>query len=142
MAAIILLADDQYLLQHRDAKPDIFYPGHWGFFGGALEPGEFPETALTRELDEELGIRVLPSELTFFSEFTFDFRFVEGTRIARLFFECRLKPGDETRLRLSEGQGMAVFRSEEALTRLRMTPYDGFALWMHAHRGRFVAQAP
>ena len=34
----------------------IFYPGHWGLFGGAMEPGEAADAALRRELQEELGL--------------------------------------------------------------------------------------
>ena len=33
--ALIVLDDGRYLLQLRDQKPKIFYPGHWGLFGGA-----------------------------------------------------------------------------------------------------------
>src|SRR5262249_32847766 len=45
-AALIQLPDGRYLLQLRDARPDIFYPDHWGCFGGAIDPGETPESAL------------------------------------------------------------------------------------------------
>ena len=54
--ALIVLEDGRYLMQHRDQKPGIFYPGHWGLFGGAIDADETPEIALRRELEEELGL--------------------------------------------------------------------------------------
>ena len=49
---------DSYLLQLRDFKSSIIYPGHWGAFGGAMEEGESPETAICRELIEEIGYKL------------------------------------------------------------------------------------
>ena len=55
VAALLQLSDGRYLMQLRDSNPDIFYPEHWGCFGGAVDPGEAPTAALVRELKEELG---------------------------------------------------------------------------------------
>ncbi len=55
VAIAILYRQDQFLLQLRDNIPGIKYPGHWGLFGGHLEPGETPDIAVERELLEEIG---------------------------------------------------------------------------------------
>ncbi|MFH7241917.1 MAG: NUDIX domain-containing protein [Spirulina sp.] len=55
VAVAILYQGDHFLLQLRDDIPGILYPGHWGFFGGHMEPGEDPLTAMRRELLEEIG---------------------------------------------------------------------------------------
>ncbi len=56
-AAVILRPDGSFLLGQR--APGTFYPGYWEFPGGKVEAGEEVAAALVRELDEELGIRVL-----------------------------------------------------------------------------------
>ncbi len=57
----------QFLMQLRDDIPGIAYPGHWGFFGGHIEPGETPDDAMRRELLEEIGYE--PSMLSPFDIF-------------------------------------------------------------------------
>ena len=54
----------RFLMQLRDDIPGIVYPGHWGLFGGHLEPGETAEQAFTREVQEE--INYLPEKYFFF----------------------------------------------------------------------------
>ncbi|PSN11719.1 NUDIX hydrolase, partial [filamentous cyanobacterium CCP5] len=54
VAIAILYRDDQYLMQLRDDIPGILFPGCWAFFGGHLDPGEDADTAIYRELAEEI----------------------------------------------------------------------------------------
>lgn len=56
MAAAITDARDRVLLARRTEGRDL--AGLWEFPGGKREPGESPEQALARELQEELGIDV------------------------------------------------------------------------------------
>lgn len=56
MAAVITDARGRVLLARRDGSSDL--AGLWEFPGGKREPGETPEQALVRELQEELGVTV------------------------------------------------------------------------------------
>ena len=53
-AAALIDHDGRVLLARRPEDKQM--AGLWEFPGGKIEPGETPETALIRELDEELGI--------------------------------------------------------------------------------------
>lgn len=54
---ILPYIEDKVLMQLRDFKQGINFPGHWGFFGGTVERGESPEHAAERELFEETGFK-------------------------------------------------------------------------------------
>ena len=59
VAAAMVDADGRVLVQRRpEGKP---MAGLWEFPGGKVEPGETPESALVRELAEELGIETWDS---------------------------------------------------------------------------------
>lgn len=55
VAGVIRDARGRILLARRTEGRDL--AGLWEFPGGKVDPGETPEAALVRELDEELGIR-------------------------------------------------------------------------------------
>jgi len=138
--AAIILVGECYLLQHRDAKEGIFFPDCWGCFGGGVDPGESSDQALVRELAEELGFARQTAACNFFTRFDFDFSFAPGCpSIYRLYYELRLPVSAYAGFRLGEGQGLGLFTANEILAaQPRLTPYDAFALWMHASRSRFV----
>src|SRR5262245_59948450 len=139
VAALLQLSDGRCLMQLRDSNPAIFYPDHWGCFGGAVDAGEAPVAALVRELKEELQVTVAPADVSRFTEFTFDFCFAgDGIRL-RTFYAVTLPQADLDGLVLGEGSDLAAFEAERLLALPRVVPYDAFALWMHHARGRIAA---
>lgn len=54
VVAGFLKKDGKILVGQRPENNSL--PGQWEFPGGKIEPGETPEIALVRELQEELGI--------------------------------------------------------------------------------------
>ena len=100
---------DSYLLQLRDFKSKIIYPGHWGAFGGAIEEGESPRTALGRELIEEIGYA--PEAFNYFRELSKD----EGKLKIQIFYsDMSVSLAD---LCLMEGVDMGLFTREEILSK-------------------------
>jgi 8-oxo-dGTP pyrophosphatase MutT (NUDIX family) len=141
-AAIISLSGKRYLMQLRDQKPNIFYPGHWGVFGGAIDPGETTSQGLQRELREELSLR----DIAFnpFTSIAIDFSYCGLGNIVRHYFAAEIDESILERLRLGEGQEMRVFLASEILSMRRVVPYDSLAIWMHATKDdvRFTEPHP
>ena len=136
VAALITTERGDYLLQLRDDKPEIWFPGHWGLFGGAVDAGETAEDALRRELREEIGYT--PSRFGPFTSFTFDFQFIGRGPFYRIFYEVPLPSDRIGELVLGEGRELRFFSPAEVLALPRVVPYDAFALWLHIHRARLA----
>ncbi|MEO1591387.1 MAG: NUDIX hydrolase [Cyanobacteria bacterium J06632_22] len=98
VAIAILHQNNQFLMQLRDDIPGIFYPGHWGFFGGHIESGETADQGVRRELIEEIGYA--PLQLSLFQR-------TEDDRVVRHFYHGALTVPVE-QLQLNEGQDIGL----------------------------------
>lgn len=114
-AAAIVDVDNRILLARRPAGRSM--AGLWEFPGGKVEPGESPEKALRRELQEELGIDVCPSCL---HPLTFASHAYEKFHLLMPLFLCRQWDGVVS---AREGQELAWVLPKR-LTDFPMPPAD------------------
>jgi ADP-ribose pyrophosphatase YjhB (NUDIX family) len=133
IAAILKVEDGRFLLQLRDDIPQIWYPNHWGLFGGSVEPGEDEIEALRRE---QLELEFTEARL--FTRFEFDLQPIGLERYFRSYYEVPISATALARLVLQEGADMRSVPGDEAL-RMKLVPYDGFALFLHHQQKRLVA---
>lgn len=131
-AVILTNAAGHYVMQLRDDKPGIFYPGHLGLFGGALHVGESYEQAAVRELEEELSLH-LPERFTFLTRMTLGFEPIGQKSVERVFYTAELSDDEIAAIRVGEGQGYELVAAEPLLLQRRVVPYDAFAVWLHCN---------
>lgn len=136
VAALLVLEDGSYIMQLRDLKDNIFYPGHWGLFGGAVDAGETESEALKRELDEELGFK--PATIKPFARLHFDLGPIGAKKVYRSIFEVPVTYGQFSGFVLQEGMALEAIDARELLVGRPVTPYDSFAVWLHFARHRIV----
>lgn len=96
VVGVIQNARDQVLICKMPSKRGVF-PGQWGLPGGGIEEGESAETALRRELREEVGLEVSEIQTLFFSDESYLKTFPDGYQqeiyMIFLLFSCRLASG-------------------------------------------------
>jgi 8-oxo-dGTP diphosphatase len=116
VAAVALVdADGRVLIARR--PPGKPMAGLWEFPGGKVEEGERPETALIRELKEELGIDVAEACL---APLTFASHAYESFHLLMPLFVCRRWQGFVTP---REGQELAWVKPNK-LRGYAMPPAD------------------
>ncbi|MDQ4419068.1 (deoxy)nucleoside triphosphate pyrophosphohydrolase [Sphingobium sp. DEHP117] len=84
VAAALVDAEGRVLLQQRPEGKSM--AGLWEFPGGKVEPGETPQAALVRELEEELGILTYESCL---APATFASEALDDRDLLLLLYVCR-----------------------------------------------------
>jgi 8-oxo-dGTP diphosphatase len=115
VACALVDADNRVLVTQRPEGKAL--AGLWEFPGGKLEPGERPEAALIRELDEELGVTVKEACL---APLTFASYGYEGFHLLMPLYICRRWEGQ---VRPREGQAMKWLRPAR-LRDIPMPPAD------------------
>jgi len=114
-AVALIDVDGRVLLTQRPAGKSM--AGLWEFPGGKVEPGETPEHALIRELQEELGIDTWESCL---APLTFASHCYEDFHLLMPLFACRKWQGTAQG---REGQALRWVRARD-LKSYPMPPAD------------------
>jgi 8-oxo-dGTP pyrophosphatase MutT (NUDIX family) len=134
VAALIYTEDGKVLLQKRDNLSTIFYPNHWGFFGGAIDLNETSNEAIIRELMEELNFRFNHSIINRVGSFNFSVNEIDIGSFVRDYYSILIESKDISKYKLGEGAEFALFDISYALENLRIVPYDAFMLWMFFYK--------
>ncbi len=115
VAAALTNQDGEILLQKRPEGRQM--AGLWEFPGGKVDAGESPESALVRELKEELGIDVDRKNLV---PFTFASEPLEERNLLLLLYRCHHWCGEPEALDATEIQWLRPSEMHD----LQMPPAD------------------
>jgi 8-oxo-dGTP diphosphatase len=115
VAVALVDGNGRILLQQR--SPHRSMPGLWEFPGGKVEPGEVPEAALVRELEEELGIQ---TEASCLAPAAFASHPLGGSHMILLLYVCRKWQGEPRPL---DSSGLRWVRPNQMFA-LDMPPAD------------------
>ena len=108
VSVVLKSREGKYLLQLRDNKKEIVYPGMWALFGWGVENGEAPWETAAREMEEELGLRLKEDNFTL----VLVSRKPGGFRQYNFICNACI---DITELKLMEGQDMKLFSRVEVI---------------------------
>ena len=142
VGAILRVGTSHVLMQLRDADKPIWFPDHWGLFGGALEEGESADMAIAREIEEEIGLTGL--SFRYLTQVAFDVRPWSGGVRGRSIFVADLEDEmvEAARTNLREGADCRPLPLDGLLSGgYRVTPYDAFALSLYAVRAHLAEAA-
>lgn len=138
VAALLVLEDGKYVMQLRDDIPGIFFPAHWGCFGGGIEEEETPELALKRELYEELEFEIAGEH--FFTSFDMDFSPLGYGSVRRVYYEVQVPHSAMNRFVLHEGVEFRAIAGQDLMNLHKVAPYDALAIWMHTTKRSTLAK--
>ena len=127
VAALLQLSDGRYLMQLRDSNPGYLLSGALGAASeGRSIPARRRQPRWCGNSEEELAVNVVPSDVTRFTEFTFDFGFAgDGVRL-RTYYAVTLPQANLDGLVLGEGAESGCVRGREAACNAACGPVRRF----------------
>ena len=124
----IIVVKNNYLLQLRDNKKNIYFPNFWGVFGGSVEKTETYQKALEREIKEETNLIVRVYRMILSVDYKL-FGLKEKRNI--VYYECKIS--EKRKIILTEGQKYKFF-SFNQIKKLNIIPMDFAAINSHYWR--------
>ena len=121
----IIFHKNKYLLQQRDNKKNIYFPGFWGLFGGLLNKKEKFIKAIVREIKEETNLKVRITRTVILNNFTI-FRSKKIRK--RIYYECKII--GKKNIILKEGRKYKFFYYNQ-MSKLNIVPLDLAAIKYH-----------
>ena len=121
----IIVVKNNYLLQLRDNKKNVYFPNFWGVFGGRVEKTETYQKALEREIKEETNLIVRVSRMILSVNFK-----VIGIKKRHniVYYECKIL--GKRKIILTEGCKYKFF-SFNQIKNLNIIPIDLAAINSH-----------
>jgi 8-oxo-dGTP pyrophosphatase MutT (NUDIX family) len=130
VGVLFITPSKQVVLQLRDKKPWIHDSGKISTFGGGVEAGEkLIETAI-RETEEELSVRLLPEDFTYFHPLLLT-REMHGKDQLCFFYTSRSL--DLEKVRVNEGQGYVLVSRNDLDPRKNLAIYTWEILVRYFH---------
>jgi 8-oxo-dGTP diphosphatase len=121
----IIIVKNNYLLQLRDNKKNIYYPNFWGIFGGHVEKTETYHKALEREIKEETNLTVRVSRMIL----SVNFKMIGLKKKHNIvYYECKIS--EKRKIILTEGRKYKFF-SFDQIKKLNIVPMDFAAINSH-----------
>lgn len=123
---LLILYKNKYLLQLRDNKKGIHFPGFWGLFGGRIKPNETSLKAIKREIIEETNLVI--------NKFNYKYRFnIQGKDLVRTrditYYQGELK-NLPNKILIREGKDFGFFSFNE-IKKIKITSFDFAAISFH-----------